>query len=224
VRKLLHRVPCQLGFDLAALDAPKSRSGIKPPGPTRSIAICPCSLAEFSQGKHLDERYWAPLADALAILHRDSPIRVIFLCLFSGCSAVPDSAVARLIADRLPDGVPVEFREYDGHLDEFFGEFSRDHAFLCSKYHSAVAAYLASRKFAVIAYNKKVMDFADEIHLDADLRIQAHEPQPSDLWLRVLRRLLTQNGPCPATMPVEVAQTRARQAALRVFDMLPQRL
>lgn len=223
VLTLSNRVPCHVGFDLAGLDAPNFPSTVKPPATIRSVAICPCSLSEFSHAKHHDERYWAPLADALAILHRDNPIRIIFLCLFSGCSAVPDSAIARLIADRLPIGVPIEFRVYQGQLDQFFGEFSGDHAFLCSKYHSAVAAYLAKRKFAVIGYNKKVMDFADEIHLDADLRIKTHEPQPSTLWLTVLRKLLAQKGPCPATMPVELARNKARQAVLRVFDMLPLR-
>ena len=223
VLTLSNRVPCHVGFDLAGLDAPNFPSTVKPPATIRSVAICPCSLSEFRMPNTMTSD-----TGLLSPTHWQSCIAIIpfgssSLCLFSGCSAVPDSAIARLIADRLPIGVPIEFRVYQGQLDQFFGEFSGDHAFLCSKYHSAVAAYLAKRKFAVIGYNKKVMDFADEIHLDADLRIKTHEPQPSTLWLTVLRKLLAQKGPCPATMPVELARNKARQAVLRVFDMLPLR-
>lgn len=181
------------------------------------LAISACSLTEFLGSQKLNEEYWSSLADALTIFNREQSFQVVLLSLFTGTSSAGDDTAATLIASRLPPGLVVQRRRYCGRVKEFSAEFDDCDWFLCTKFHAAVAAYLAGRNLVVITYNRKVSDFADEINLPSDRRVPANAPQTRDVWLSALRslakydiggRLLDQHE----------AGDRARGAAVRVLQ------
>jgi polysaccharide pyruvyl transferase WcaK-like protein len=208
----------ELGFDLAALHSrhlPVAEEN-KWKG-RKALAISACCLAEFLGGQKLNDRYWWALADALTIFSLEQPVRIVFLSLFTGESSESDDAVADLIAARLPHDLPVDRRSYNGCVEELSAEFERSDWFLCTKYHAALAAYLWGCNFAVITYNRKVSDLADEIGLPLDRRARADMPLPVEVWLEVLRSFAKGN-PGGHLLDRHEAKRRARLAVIRVLE------
>jgi polysaccharide pyruvyl transferase WcaK-like protein len=218
IKRLSRRSRCELGFDLAALGSqalPTTRENARTS--PKVLAISACSLSEFTRDVNINPEYWFALADALAIFHKEQPIRVNFFSLFTGGFSGSDETIADLIAGRLPPDLSMERRSYDGRVEDFWKEFVSCDWFLCARFHAALAAFLCGGNLAVISYNRKVSDLADEIGLTSARRVSAEAPQPISVWLQLLRSF---NGSVPASALLDRKQAvaRAERAVCRVFE------
>jgi polysaccharide pyruvyl transferase WcaK-like protein len=220
IRSLSPRIRCELGFDLAALIpfdfAPLNQKNC--PSRRNTLAISVCSLTEFLGDATINERYWSTLAEAIGRFHKEErPIRIMFFTLFRGGFSEGDEATAKLIASRLPNDIPVSFCSYANSVEDLWGDLAKCNWALCTRFHAAVAAYLSGCNFAVISYNRKLIDLADEIGLPRDRRVSANAPQPAAVWLGVLRSLATQDIGSDLLDPHQ-AGVRAKRAACEVFE------
>jgi polysaccharide pyruvyl transferase CsaB len=208
--------PCEIGFDLAAVRVPTMTQRARSRGERLVLAISACSLSEFLGSADLNASYWSNLGQAISIFNEQQPIRVKFCSLYTGASSDSDELAAEIIRNQLPKDLALEHAKYDGSIERFALEFSAADLFLCTKYHAAVMAYLWSCNFAVITYNRKVADFADEIGLPGRRRVDASRPQPVDVWLQVLHELAS-GDISQELLSREEASNRATQAVLKIL-------
>jgi polysaccharide pyruvyl transferase WcaK-like protein len=175
------------------------------------MGISACSLTGFLGSSELNDRFWASLAEAIGVYHERQPVRVELLSLFTGTSSEQDDTVNDLIESLLPPGIPVLRRRYSRNVREFAQEFLRCEWYVCTKYHAALAAYLAGSNFAVVTYNRKVSDLADEIAMPAARRVAADGVQPVSAWLDLFQSLGSFDV-APQLLDRRRAAARARQA------------
>jgi polysaccharide pyruvyl transferase WcaK-like protein len=217
VRTLTSKTPCDVGFDLAMLRPPLP---YRPAGrcQERTIAISVCSITEFLGSRQLNDLYWTRLAQALATVHSEHPFRVKIFCLFTGGkSMVSDRQVADLIDSKLPAGAGSEICEYSGDVDQFSRRFLEADVFLCSRYHAAVLAYANNCNFAVITYNRKLEDFADEIRLPRWRRMPTDSPQPVSKWASLIEGLF--EGRHEDLLDAGAARERSIQAVCSTLEL-----
>jgi polysaccharide pyruvyl transferase WcaK-like protein len=189
LRKLGTSTYFELGFDLAALSelAPVHASprydGLK------VLGISACSLTPFLGDPMVNRVYWEKMGDALALFVECRPVRIVFFSLFTGSSSERDDTIIDLIISRLPQEAVFERHSYQGDVEVYSELFSQCDWFLGAKYHAVLAAYLAGCPCAVISYNRKMTDLAQEIRLPLDRRVSADKVQPLQRWLSVLESL-----------------------------------
>ncbi len=210
-------IRCERGFDLALLDEEILSSAPRCiDGHPKKLALSVCSLTEFLGSSALNDKYWSALSQALTTFHAECPIRVSFISLFTGRSSEGDETIARLVAAGLPADLPVEYHKYTGSLGDLSKTLAAADWLICTKFHAAVAAYALRSNFAIVSYNRKVRDFADEVNLPFHRRVDANVPQPVSVWLDVLRSLVSQEQ-SHEILDLHESRLRAQHALRKVL-------
>lgn len=190
LKKLRTRAPYEVGFDLAALAAPAGARACAAESSTHGpkvLGISACSLTPFLGDARVNEQYWQTMGDALARFTQENPVRLMFFSLFTGESSESDDTVTDIIVSRLPASLVYERHSYRGDVEDYGALFDHCDWFLGSKFHGALAAYLSGCECAIVSYNRKMTDLADEIGLAAERRVAANKLQSMEVWLDVLR-------------------------------------
>ena len=76
----------------------------------------------------------------------------------------------------------------------------RCNAFISARLHGAIVAYMCAIPFAIVDYHPKCRDFADDVGLPGDLRIDAHATG-QEAFTRMLDTLLNETASRPALSP-----------------------
>jgi len=226
LRKISPGIPCELGFDLAALSllaSPDVPTAVDPPKPSRVLGISACSLTPFLGDAAMNENYWQTMGDALARFAQENSVRIVFFSLFTGASSESDDDVTDIIISRLPEVVTYSRHSYEGDVDAFTALFDECEWFLATKFHAALGAYLYGCECAIVSYNRKLTDLAKEIYLSPDRCLPAHQTQPVEVWLSVLNSFM-QDG-TTSVLNRQEAKRRAYKAVeavlARVCDKKP---
>lgn len=82
-------------------------------------------------------------------------------------------------------------------------------AFIATRYHAGVLAYLSRRPLLLIAYHRKVRDLAGEIGLPDEACVSIAEGGTEDLFVERIGRMLEGDGVFRAQLSVPVAAQRA---------------
>ncbi len=189
LKSLGTRTYFELGFDLAALPSPAAISPEWQQNTVGVLGVSACSLTPFLGDAQLNREYWQTLGDALAQFVARTPVKIIFFSLFTGASSESDDAVIDMIVARLPQGTLFDRYSYHGDVEAYGALFSKCNWFLGTKYHALLSAYLAGCSCAVVSYNRKMTDLAEDIRLPLDRRVSADKVQPVRRWLQVLESL-----------------------------------
>jgi polysaccharide pyruvyl transferase WcaK-like protein len=220
LKKISMKIPYESGFDLAAL----SFSPSVPSAATdrtrriqRVLGISACSLTPFLRDSALNERYWHTLGDALNCFMQATSVRVVFFSLFTGESSESDDLVIDLIASRLPKGHDYTRHSYQGDVGAYTALFGQCDWFLGTKFHAALAAYIAGCECAIVSYNRKMTDLAKEIGLPPDRRVPADRIQPVEVWLDLLNSFSHEEC-VPSLLDRTEAKRRAMQAVEAALD------
>jgi polysaccharide pyruvyl transferase WcaK-like protein len=216
LRRLGTNTYFELGFDLAALTGIGSEQRVPRPDYSEVLGVSACSLTPFLGDPQQNRDYWERMGDALALFVRSRPVRVVFFSLFTGSSSESDDAIIDVIAARMPEGAALERHSYCGDVESYSSLFNQCDWFLGTKYHAALSAYLAGRPCAVISYNRKMTDLAEEIRLPLSWRVSADKVQPLLKWLNVLESL-TGNGITGIVLARSAARQRACETVARVL-------
>jgi polysaccharide pyruvyl transferase WcaK-like protein len=224
LKKLKTKTPHKLGFDLAALAAPggarsnaaaRAAAGNSPQEP-KVLGVSACSLTPYLGDAALNLRYWQTLGDALASFAQETPVRLIFFSLFTGNSSESDDTATDVIVSRLPPDLACQRHGYQGSVEDYRALFDQCDWFLGTKFHAALAAYLAGCECAIVAYNRKMTDLADEIGLAAERRVAADGVQSEQVWLQVLRSL--QQPQTNVLLDAAEARRRAQESVEAVLQ------
>jgi polysaccharide pyruvyl transferase WcaK-like protein len=220
MKRLSTKKPYEPGFDLAALSfsppAP-SVTAHSATGTQRVLGVSACSLTPFLGDSALNERYWHTMGDALNRFVQANSVRVVFFSLFTGGSSESDDTVVDLIVSRLPREFVYPRYSYQGDVGAYTALFGQCDWFLGTKFHAALAAYIAGCECAIVSYNRKMTDLAEEISLPPARRVPADQVQPVEAWLNVLNSFSHEEC-LPGMLDRAEARRRAIQAADAVLD------
>jgi len=163
------------GCDLAALlPASGPRSAVPDHAPVR-VGIAPCRYREDGEYAAPSRRRWEEhLIAALADLRRTRDVRVDVFSL-NEHPRHGDRLLAQALVDRLrTEGVAAEWRGYTSQDPlRTVDALAACDVVVSARLHGAIVAYLQDVPFMIIDYHPKCRDFADDIGLDASLRVTA---------------------------------------------------
>ncbi|HEY1033884.1 MAG TPA: polysaccharide pyruvyl transferase family protein [Pseudoxanthomonas sp.] len=166
------------GCDLAALLpvlGPRTAGPASGQGAPVRIGVAPCRYREDGEYAAPSRRRWEEhLIAALADLRR---MREVHVDVFS-LNEHPrhgDRELARALVDRLrTEGVAAEHRPYASQDPlHTVDALAACDVVVSARLHGAIVAYLQDVPFMIIDYHPKCRDFADDIGLDASLRVTA---------------------------------------------------
>jgi polysaccharide pyruvyl transferase WcaK-like protein len=158
---------------------------------TYKIGLSICDLDPFL--KRADSGpYWSSLATGISEIAKSRPLEVTFLSLFSSGER-NDDAISREMAKGFHNLSATKFEKYAGSLEDITIPLAECDLVIATKFHAAVAAYLACRQLVVIAYNRKVSDFAVEIGLKQS-RVLGIDRIPSvEEWTQFLSAAISED-------------------------------
>jgi polysaccharide pyruvyl transferase WcaK-like protein len=204
------------GFDLAALESLRPYCSEPRPKDLLRLGVSVCDL-DLYLANDTGRKYWRSLANAISLFAQEKPLEVVFLSLFCR-SRKNDDDIAREMATDLRNVSSVTFETYQSSLRDIIAPLSSCDAVIATKYHAAVASYLTGRPLIVVAYNRKVRDFAQEIHLDTS-RIQTIDHVPDEAeWLQLLR--LSYDLSSSSVLPLEQATHLARTGISNAIEAI----
>jgi polysaccharide pyruvyl transferase WcaK-like protein len=176
------------GFDLAALEPLPARQAKSQD--TYRIGLSICDLDPFLESADSGP-YWSSLATGISEIAKSRPLEVTFLSLFSSGER-NDDAISREMAKSFHNLSATKFEKYTGSLEDITIPLANCDLVIATKFHAAVAAYLACRQLVVIAYNRKVSDFAVEIGLKQS-RVLGIDRIPSvEEWVQFLSAAISE--------------------------------
>lgn len=162
-----------LGPDLAFLGAAGLIERARARAPQHRLGLSVLDMTAFLPDAEATV-FWAPLRDAIAKkLEADPALRLTIFAFWTAPARRSD----RPVAERFSEGLPAEVRErtnicaYAGDPDVVIDAVADCKAIVATRFHAAVLAQALKRPYAVIAYHRKVSDFADVCGLSEDLRL-----------------------------------------------------
>ncbi len=217
LKRIGSNIPLALGFDLAALSFSSSPRVSNCESSTRVLGISACSLTPFLGDAELNRQYWRIMGEALAAFTQANRIQLEFFSLFTGDSSESDDTVVDLIVSQLGPGATYRRHRYNGERDHFTELFQGCDWFIATKFHAAISAYLAGCECAIVSYNRKMIDLANEMHLPQERCVDAGNLQPTATWLRLFESLSRRQTSASLLDRAE-AQRRAQQAVEQVIE------
>jgi polysaccharide pyruvyl transferase WcaK-like protein len=205
-----------LAFDLAALLMRDPRQRILPVNPEgragSTLGICVTSVRQcLTSGPHVEAVFWRRLAVVLNRAMNDRPGMRIRVMVFRGGNWEDDWALSQELYDTLAAAHPerAELVRFSPEPRETLRKVAECDAFVATRYHSGVLAYLAGCRLLFFAYHRKVLDLAREIGLPDAACITPSEDFPeADLDDRICR-LLDGDDVYRARLPLADAMRRA---------------
>ncbi len=215
-----------LTFDLAALMVGNSHGVITPPPPEqfrcRILGVSVTSVRHCkSGGPQVDAKVWKSLAAALDQTMEENPDLRVRVVVFRGGDREDDQAVSHELYDALACAHPghVELIPYLPEPAVTLRKIAECDAFVATRYHSGVLAYLANRRLLLLAYHRKVQDFAREIGLSDKACLSVAEAVDEELLANTLRCLVQGGSAFRAKLPVDDATARAELSVRALEDL-----
>jgi len=156
------------------------------------LAISLCDLAQFYGDRNHDQKYWQNLAAAINNLasKNSAQYKVALLNFFTGPNR-HDGIAARDFAAMLnSDQIDIQILDYETDPRPILRIIRRCELFIATRFHAAVTGYILQRRLLLIAYNRKLNDFADIIQLPATLIIPINHLVSEDEWLASIEHAL----------------------------------
>ncbi len=205
-----------LAFDLAALlvkdplrgDTPTSGSG----GFYPTLGICVTSVRQcLTCGPRVEAVFWRRLAAVVIRALDDRPKMRVRVVVFRGGNYEDDWTLSRELHDTLARAHPgrLELVPYSPEPRHMLSKVAECDAFLATRYHSGVLAYLAGCSLLFFDYHRKVRDLAREIGLSDAACITPSEDLHEQVLEEKVNGLLEGNDAYRARLPVSDAMRRA---------------
>lgn len=177
----------------------------------RILGVCITSVFEQYFG---DSRRDLLLADEIArqLKHRlnvESGLRVR-LFVFKDGPRDSDLHITELLRRRLKPSERVNLIPYDPDPREMLAQVAQCCAFVGTKYHSCLFAYLSNIPLLIIDYHPKCRAFADEVGLPEHAVVSLHGVLEGQFG-KELKNLTESPKRFCATLPVALARKRARE-------------
>ena len=93
----------------------------------------------------------------------------------------------------------VHLAAYDGDIEPIIEETARCRGLIATRFHAAVVSWLVGRPTAVVCYNRKVRDFADQVNLPEAWRFAGDQPLDAGAVQHALSELLSPSPAAPDT-------------------------
>lgn len=212
-------VPSQrlsLAFDLAALLAGNShgpgfrhrRNGSR--WTTLGVSITSLQYS-MTGGPEADTVLWSRLSKVLIKTLNANPAVRIRILVIRGGDREDDWEVSRKLHSAISSVHPGRCVIVPYHPDPAatLGRIAECNAFIATRYHAGVLAYLAECPLLLIAYHRKVRDLAKEIGLSSEACINVAEEVDADLLMDKISRMLEGDTAFRAQLPVSQAAQRA---------------
>ncbi len=205
-----------LTFDLAALLLRSSCGALPPPSKEefrcRVLGVSATSVLHCkSGGREVDSVVWRSLADALIRTLDENPGLRVKIIIFRGGDREDDQAVSQNLYTAISSARPgrVELIPFQPEPAAMLQKISECDAFVATRYHSGVLAYLASCRMLFLAYHRKVQDLAQEIGLPEEACLSVAEAVDEERLAGALRDMVHGNKAYRAPLPLGDATARA---------------
>lgn len=203
-------------FDLAALLQPFLRPSIRKTTSTTTtllgVSVMSTPHAQTS-GVDVDRVFQIRLREALTDTLAQHPALRVRIFIIRGGKREDDFAPSVQLYRALIEVDParVEIIPYCDDPTITLNKMQECHAFLATRFHAAVLAYLAGCNLACIVYHRKLADLAHEIGLAdcACIELSTHTSK-EDLTTRLAELLASHPAYCP-TLPIQEALARAQE-------------
>jgi polysaccharide pyruvyl transferase CsaB len=202
-----------LGFDLAALLNPVS----DPPHAITEenahkeiLGICITSVFEIYYGKkEKDLLIIDKIAEVVNQWLTKRPQLQVHLFVFKDGYRDSDVRITELLKEQLKPTECVNLISYNPNPIQTLTQVARCSAFVGTKYHSCLFAYLNEIPLLVIDYHPKCRYFVREVGLPEHALLSLHEILNGQFGKR-LEYLVESPGSFRATLPVNIARNRAK--------------
>ena len=210
------REKLDLTFDLAGLLARNLRScKVRPSAKPFRCSILGISATSVRQnksgGRRADETFWRKLAGALnATMEENKDLRVRVIVLRGG-SRENDKSVSVYLHDAISSvhAGRSELIPYDPDPNTTWRKIAECNAFVATRFHAGVLAYLAECRLLFLAYHRKVRDLAREIGLAEEACLGISENVDEEELAQRLRALTSGDETFRPRLPVLDATRRA---------------
>lgn len=210
----------ELSFDLAALllsdDHLSSKLNRSLRSEGKQVLGISVTSAEKSKtgGATLGSTFWDRFEHALESIFISNPTLQVRIFVIRGGERESDTEISKNVFIRLTQIDPerVELVPYDSNPENTYIEINGCNAFIATRFHSGVLAYLAGCDLLFIAYHRKLIDLAMEIGLDRKAWMSMTSSASENLIQTRIQELL--NNPKSSyqpTLPIKDAVARAHK-------------
>lgn len=224
IRKWVSPDKVRLSFDVAALLGEYILHGKG----TREGSLLGISVTSFhksrSGGPEKDQQFWKEFAAALSEILREKPSLRVRVFVFRGGSRESDVNLSIQLYQRLAcvDPSRVEFVKYHPDPRETFRMVAECEAFIATRYHSAVLAYVGGCRLLLIPYHAKVKDIAREIKLSRQALLSL-DMKKEEIRRRALHLLEGHDDSFLPALPRKEAIEKARENIIALAKLLNER-
>jgi polysaccharide pyruvyl transferase WcaK-like protein len=211
--------PTRLGltFDLAALlaDGAEGKRGnaSHPEKSAHMLGISATSVQNSKTGGPVvDAIFWDRFGDSLArLLTQRQDVRVRLFIMRGGTHDDDTALTARVYAKlREINATRVEVIAYEADPTATLHKIGECRAFIATRFHSGILAYLSRCHLLFVTYHRKVRDLANEIGLSPQACIELCDSVTEEELLNRMVALLDGEPAHRPTLPVSEALRRAR--------------
>lgn len=233
VKPWINKDRLSLGFDMAVLllqaganisYRPNTES--KDWTPILGISVTPTNHL-ISADAEISKPFWKSFKKALHWVIEETPTRIRFFVIRGG-TRESDIALTTKMFLELKQFFPdkVELISYQNDPTQTLRLMAECKAFVASRFHSAVFAYMTGCDLLFLAYHRKLEDLAKEIGLDQAACVILDSSVTDQLLQEKFQTLLNSSSINKPTLPISVALDRANfniEMILR-YDDNPQSL
>jgi polysaccharide pyruvyl transferase WcaK-like protein len=160
----------------------------------------------------VDALFWQRFRQSLATLFTHQPNVHVRFFVIRGGHRDDDTALTEQLSHRLAtiDATRVEVMPYDTDPRSTLQKIAECDAFVATRLHSGILAYLSGCRLLFIPYHRKVLDLAKEIGLSEQACIPLCDTTNEAFLLTKVTDLLTGTDIYYPTLPVSEALARAR--------------
>ncbi len=216
-RRLVPSRPTIEGVDLAFLIPPEGRAREpRRDGPfTLGLSVIPY-FSEFERDEASDTRAIDAIAEAIAAVAREIPLRVALLPFFDARESRRSDYVIseRLVSLLRTCGVTAETR--GGSVEQAKRTIAACDAVLATRYHAALLAYVEEKPMVIVEYDPKCRALADQLGLPSTARVLPAELLDSAFLTGRIRALIARHEDFRPAVRVAAMHEHA-QVALREF-------
>jgi polysaccharide pyruvyl transferase WcaK-like protein len=211
------------GFDLAAccLEDNDCAFLISEKYPRRNILGISVTSVRSTRtgGTQTDDCFWENFCIALSEVLAQTPDLTVRIFVIRGGTREGDGPLSLTIYQRLKDVDPlrVELVEYNPDPIQTLLAVAECRAFVATRFHAAVLAYLARCDLLIIPYHRKLNDLLEEIQLSSQACLMLDKNVTSNVIADKLRDLVGGLETFVPRLPVEKALKRAQVHAQTVM-------
>lgn len=214
-------------FDLAALLAQNAQLRTRPARTDedrcKTLGISVTSVRKcLTCGPRVDACFWGRLASALnRILARNPDLRLKVIVLRGG-HREDDQAVSAMVHQIVEKSHPrrCDLVPYDPEPMITLQRISECDAFIATRFHAGVLAYVAGCRLLFLEYHRKVRDLAREIGLADKACLSLSEDVNEDVLAEKLEALVHGHSAFRASLPLREAFDRALLNIVAVENIL----